>query len=83
MLLLSWNIRGLGSSIKKRFLFKLLKKQKPDIILVQETKLDKVERIVIQRMWRSSDFGFACSDAVGASGGFCVFGMKVFSKWTT
>lgn len=38
-----------GSSIKKRFLYKLIKKRKPDMVFIQETKMESLDRSVVQR----------------------------------
>lgn len=69
MQIISWNIRGLGRHVKKRFLFKLIKKRKPEIVLVQETKLGNIERVMVQRIWGNGNFEFASSNSVGGSGG--------------
>ena len=50
MQITTWNIRGLGSNVKKRFLAKLIKKRKPDMMFVQETKLEAVESFAVQNM---------------------------------
>lgn len=76
MQIISWNIRGLGSSIKKRFLSKLTKKKRPDLLFVQETKMESVEKIVVQRMWGNPNLEFASSSAVGASGGLLIIWNK-------
>lgn len=76
MQIISWNIRGLGSSIKKRFLYKLIKKRKPDVVFVQETKLENLDYVTIQRLWGSGDFDFAFSSSSAASGGLVVIWRK-------
>lgn len=69
MKIISWNIRGLGSSVKKRFVSKLIKDRSPDVLLLQETKIERFERSIVQRMWGSYDVDYAESGAVGLSGG--------------
>lgn len=70
MKIISWNIRGLGSNLKKkRFLSKLVKHRKPDVLFIQESKLENVEQAVIQRIWGNPDVGFSISSSEGASGG--------------
>ncbi|XP_058185545.1 uncharacterized protein LOC131302757 [Rhododendron vialii] len=78
--IISWNIRGLWSLVKKRFLYKLIKKRKPDMVLIQETKLEAMDFFSVQRLWGSGDFDFAFSSASGASGGLLVIWKKVFFK---
>lgn len=68
MQIISWHIRDMGSSIKKRFLFKLIRKRKPDMVCLQETKLESVDRLAIQKIWGGNNIDFACSSSVGASG---------------
>lgn len=80
MQIISWNIRGLGSSIKKWFLFKLIKKRKLDVVFVQETKLENVDVFAIQKIWGHGEFDFACLSAIGASGGLLVIWNKEFFK---
>lgn len=80
MHIITWNIRGLESDKKKRFLSKLIKKRKPDIIFVQETKLENVERIVVQRLWARGDFEFACSNLERASGGLLTIWNRDFFR---
>lgn len=78
MQITTWNIRGMGSPIKKRFLSKLIKKGKPDMVLVQETKLEAVERSVIQKIWGNANMEFVCSNSVGASGVLLIIWNKDF-----
>lgn len=69
MKIISWNIRGLGSSVKKRFISKLIKERAPEVLLIQETKVDKFEIDSIRRMWGKVEVDFAEVGAEGASGG--------------
>jgi exonuclease III len=70
MKVVSWNCRGLGQAEKKEALRKLIRTEKPQILLIQETKLkdDEVLR-EIKQLWNPSE-GVAIS-ARGASGGSC------------
>lgn len=49
MIILSWNIRGLGSRVKKRFQIKIIKDRRPNIMFIQESKLEQVELSDYQR----------------------------------
>lgn len=80
MQIITWNIRGLGSSVKKRFLSKLIKRRKPSMVCVQETKLEFLDRIAVLKLWGNSDVDFACSSAVGASGGLLTIWCKEFFR---
>jgi len=67
MKMLSWNNRGLGHPSKKAALKELIQSEKPDIILIQETKLDQSE---ISRLIDQQKLYCGCtSEARGASGG--------------
>lgn len=82
MQIISWNIRGLGSYVKKKFLSKLIKKRKPDMVFVQETKLESTERFVVQKMWGGPKMEFVSSNSVGASGGLITIWNTDFFKVT-
>lgn len=69
MKLVSWNIRGMSSDFKKRYLRKLVADKKPEFLLRQESKLEVVDRFIMQRIWFDADFEFAEVPAEGASGG--------------
>lgn len=66
--------------VKKRFLSKIIKKRKPDIMFVQETKLESVDRSGIQKIWGASNMNFACSNSMGASGGLLIIWNDSFFK---
>lgn len=69
MRILSWNIRGLGSRVKKRFLSKLIKERRPDFIFIQETKMELVEPSDYHRLWGNLEVEGVFSKSEGASGG--------------
>ena len=64
-----WNIRGMGSGVKKRFVSKLISNRNPDFILIQESKMEKVEKRMIHNLWKGAQIQFAISEAEGQSGG--------------
>ncbi|KAH7839407.1 hypothetical protein Vadar_003744 [Vaccinium darrowii] len=76
MRVLSWNIRGLGSRVKKRFLIKIIKDRRPDITFIQESKLEQVELSDYQRFWGNLGVAGVFSKSDGASGG-------LISMWNT
>lgn len=67
MRITSWNTRGLNAPNKKRLLKKHLKSFNSEIILIQETKLNKVEGDKISKMLGL--WGSIFIEAIGASGG--------------
>ena len=40
MKFISWNIRGMGSEVKKRFVSKLISHRNLDFMLIQESKME-------------------------------------------
>jgi exonuclease III len=68
MKVISWNCRGLGSKMKEEAMKALIMTENPDIMLVQETKLE--ENLFLQsskRYWNKG--GTKAISARGASGG--------------
>lgn len=43
MKIISWNIRGIGSSLKKRFISKIIRERSPDVLFLQETKVESLK----------------------------------------
>lgn len=53
LLLISWNVKGLGSSIKREKVFKHLKSLSADIIFLQETHIKKDTQHRLKCNWVS------------------------------
>ena len=89
MKFLSSNIRGLNAPSKQRLVVDLKKDLKPDIILLQETKLDdlRIDRIK-NSIWKEAKS--ASSATLGMKGGLMTFWNKdliegrvlITTKWT-
>jgi hypothetical protein len=43
MLFVSWNCRGLGSKLKEEAVKDLVRMTSPDVLLIQETKMEELE----------------------------------------
>ncbi|XP_058733670.1 uncharacterized protein LOC131605315 [Vicia villosa] len=69
MIIGSLNIRGGGSSAKRRRIHHLILKGKPDIFLIQESKLASVSDSIAYSFWRNKDIGYSFLPSDGASGG--------------
>ncbi|GMI69972.1 hypothetical protein HRI_000666500 [Hibiscus trionum] len=69
MRLLSWNVRGLGSLVKRRRVGEVIRKHRFDMALLQESKLKELIPSMVAGMWYSDGFEFSFSPSVGASGG--------------
>ncbi|XP_057775476.1 uncharacterized protein LOC130994451 [Salvia miltiorrhiza] len=76
MKVLSYNIRGLGSKVKKREIRELIQKQGIDFCLIQESKLESIDEIVLKTIWGTEKCGFAFRKAEGRSGG-------ILSTWNS
>ena len=71
MKLLSWNIRGCNSPLKKRLLKRKIDKEKPAIVFLQETKCESEEMTKIsKRVWKGAMV--VARDAEGAAGGLAL-----------
>ena len=72
MQFVSWNCRGLGSKPKEEAIKDIVKMNSPEILLIQETKMEEPETIQASKLfWKKGDgraFG-----ARGASGGLATF----------
>ena len=77
MILVSWNCRGMGSSLKSNAVCDLLKSEHPDFLLLQETKI--TDQDFQNNVKRSRSYEGIGMSAVGASGGIGTIWDK--SKW--
>jgi hypothetical protein len=66
--ILSWNIRGLNNPQKCERVKFWLRQWKYDIICLQETKLESVDRRIIRRLWGNPYVDWEVLEAVGISG---------------
>ena len=77
MILVSWNCRGMGSSLKVNAVRDLVKSEQPDFLLLQETKITEQEFKDSTKKIRNYE-GIAISSE-GASGGIGTLWNK--KKW--
>lgn len=68
----SWNCRGLGSRLKEDALKDIVRLHTPEILLIQETKLEDTILLQSSKMFWRKGPGRAVS-ARGASGGIASF----------
>lgn len=71
MIVISWNIRGLNSKGKQRYLKERIKKDKPSIMIIQETKISsqQLEGIIKKQKIQYEVMG---QDANGTAGGLAI-----------
>lgn len=82
MTILSRNVSGIHAYKKRLKIKKFLLKHCPDIVLLQETKLQQLDEKIIKSIWSSNDVGWLIFDSIGRSGGiqFSNYGMKAKCK---
>ncbi|GKU94423.1 hypothetical protein SLEP1_g7921 [Rubroshorea leprosula] len=72
---------GLGNMVKKRELGRLVQVEKPNLLFLQETKLEGVEEGLCKKLWYSNDFDWIMKSSIGASGGLiCMWDKSLFVK---
>ncbi|GLT52165.1 hypothetical protein SLA2020_255190 [Shorea laevis] len=80
MRIISMNIRGLGGSNKKRGLRELVRKEKADLVFIQETKLEVFDDKLAKSIWGDEHCAWVAKDARGRSGGIaCVWNLDSFN----
>jgi exonuclease III len=71
MKIITWNIRGLNGRSKQRILQDCIIAEKPNILLLQETKCKGAEvETIFQRIWRECTS--ITTDSIGASRGLAI-----------
>ena len=68
----SWHCRGLGSKLKEEALKDIIRMSMPEILLIQETKLEDSDLLLARKTFWKKGHGKALS-LRGASGGFGTF----------
>ena len=71
MIVTSWNIRGLNSKGKQRYLRDRVKKEKPSIMIIQETKISSQKLEEIMRKYKIH-YEVMGQDATGTTGGLAI-----------
>ena len=69
---ISWNCRGLGNNLKEEALKDIVSLYSPDILLIQETKMEDLALLQASKTYWRKGHGKAVS-ARGASGGIATF----------
>jgi len=69
--IITWNIRGIGSDSKRRSIKNRILLEKPDMIILQETKCSEINlQNFIQKSWKKARA--IATDAKGNSGGLAI-----------
>lgn len=78
MIILSWNIRGLNARVKRSNLRKLVLSHKPNIIFIQETKMESITNKTLKSIWNDDQSAHSFSPSLGSSGGILSLWEKNF-----
>ncbi|GLT45515.1 hypothetical protein SLA2020_193430 [Shorea laevis] len=81
MKVISFNVRGLGSLVKRKEISKLVRIENLDFLFLQETKLEGIEMSLCRLLWNTDDFDWVMQKSNGNSGGLlCVWNKRNFVK---
>ncbi|RVW75035.1 hypothetical protein CK203_053703 [Vitis vinifera] len=64
--------QGLGSKKKRRVVKDFLSSEKPDVVMIQETKKEECDRRLVGSVWSARNKEWAALPASGASGGILI-----------
>ncbi|XP_058742235.1 uncharacterized protein LOC131614691 [Vicia villosa] len=76
MIIVSYNIKGGGSRLKRKSIGHLIQQEDVDVCFIQESKLRELEIGVVKELRGSDLVEWSSSDAVGASGGILILWKK-------
>ncbi|KAK9269539.1 hypothetical protein L1049_001315 [Liquidambar formosana] len=72
--ILSWNIRGLGSTIKRKAIRRIISEKRISVICIQETKLEVIDQRCVNQIWGgSNNVGVEWAKASGMARGLCIW----------
>lgn len=81
MIIVSYNIRGLGRRENRKDVKALLRKVKADVCCIQESKLEKVSSRIIKSIWGNTPHDWEFAKSEGSSGGIItIWNPSVFVK---
>ncbi|KAK8652030.1 hypothetical protein V6N13_141600 [Hibiscus sabdariffa] len=66
------NVRGLGSSVKRLAIRRVLRQQRTEMVFLFETKLEMVSEALIKSIWWKDSYNFIMSASVGLSEGIVI-----------
>jgi len=79
MNILSYNIRGLGRGVKWPAIRRLVSQHHVDLLCIQETKKEKIDRAVCQALWGDTALSWEIYPAINSAGGLlCVWNDSMF-----
>ncbi|XP_058726479.1 uncharacterized protein LOC131597832 [Vicia villosa] len=70
------NIRGCNSALKRRKLRSIIAKGQPDVMFLQETKIQNMSESFAESLWGNENIEWSAKDSNGASGGTIILWKK-------
>lgn len=81
MIVLSFNVRGLGGSLKRKKIKELVRSHRVDFLVVQETKMEVISESLCVSLWGYRDCDWVYLPSVGRSGGILSMWRKSEEKF--
>ena len=79
MKIISYNVRGLGRGVKWGAIRRMIKQEVVDLICLQETKKELVDKPMCQALWGNVDVNWEMLPATNSAGGIlCLWSDKSF-----
>ncbi|XP_057458406.1 uncharacterized protein LOC130749124 [Lotus japonicus] len=69
MKMLSFNARGVGERAKRRVIRELVTQNQVEVLCIQETKIQRVDRRICSQLWGDSNFEWKAVQAINRGGG--------------
>ncbi|XP_057425694.1 uncharacterized protein LOC130719065 [Lotus japonicus] len=77
---MSYNVRGLGSRLKRRVIRELVLQQQVELICIQETKLETVDASLCSQIWGDTEFEWKMVPSINRGGGIlCIWKQGIFN----
>ena len=70
--ILSWNVRGVNDSSKRKLIKAIMRKQRADLLCFQETKMQVMSEGVVRSLGSGRFLEWRALDAIGSTGGILV-----------
>lgn len=83
MKVITWNVRGIGIREKCGAIRRFIKKNKTDLLMLQETKKEELSPSIIRELWGLQEVDWFSKPSVGVSGGLLTIWNPAIFKVTT
>lgn len=74
--IISWNVRGVNDVKKKNIIRGCLSRWKPDLVCLQESKLDSINDYLVKSLWNYKENGWLSLPANNIAGGILIMWKK-------